>query len=617
MRDHSGALRGRGVAEVAWVGSLGVAALLAAVAAGTVPTTIRDFIQGGTQPNSIPFPLVSAGASCVHCHGDYDDEHEPYRPWAASLMGQAARDPVFHACMTIANQDAAFAGEFCLRCHTPQGWLEGRSTPPDGSMLMGADWEGVACSVCHRMVDPVYHPGASPPEDMAILAGLPRPPVNAGNGSYIMDPEDRRRGPRVITPQATYHEWLRSPFHRDSSMCATCHEVSNPVYSRQPDGSYRLNQLDAPHPTGNRYDQFPIERTYSEWLHSSFAQGPIDMGGRFGGTNPLVGSCQDCHMPRGTGTGCFPDLDPPVRKDLAQHHFPGGNTWVLRAVHSLYPHWETDLTDALVDAAVARTESFLRAASDLELTAGLGRLRVRVINQTGHKLPTGYPEGRRMWVNVRFHDAQGAIVSERGAYDWGTATLSTGDTKVYEAKIGLDAHAAGLTGKPAGPGFHFAINNTWFLDNRIPPRGFTNAAFAGVQAAPVAYAYADGQYWDDTLYEIPPGAASARVRVYFQTTSREYIEFLRDANTTNNTGQVAYAQWAAHGKGAPALMDDGQITLPECPADLNGDGAVDFNDFLEFLNLFNAEDPIADVNMDGAVDFNDFLEFLNLYNAGC
>jgi hypothetical protein len=605
------------VAEVVWVAGLAGACLSVAAVWATVPTTVRDFFQGGTQAGAPIEPLTPAGQNCVFCHGDYELSHEPYRPWAASMMGQAARDPIFHACLTIANQDAAFAGEFCLRCHTPMGWLGGRSTPPSGGGLISTDFEGVSCIVCHRMVDPVHHPGVSPPEDLAVLSGLAHPPVNAGNGSFIIDPEDRRRGPYVVPPEAQYHRWLRSPFHRNSSMCATCHEVSNPVYERTPAGQYRLTDLDAPHPTGNKYDQFPIERTYSEWLHSSFAQGPVNMGGRFGGNNPLVSSCQDCHMVRTAGNGCNPDLGGPIRKDLATHVFPGGNTWVLRAVHALYPEWETDLTLELVNEAVGRTEAFLRAASDLELSVGIGRLRARVINQTGHKLPTGYPEGRRMWVNVRFLDAGGAQVAERGAYDAGSATLTTGDTKVYEAKIGLDAYAAALTGKPSGPGFHFAINNTWFLDNRIPPRGFTNAAFASVQAAPVGYSYADGQYWDDTLYEIPPGSARAEVRVFFQTTSREYIEFLRDQNTTNNTGQVAYDQWVLHGRSAPALMDLAAIDLPACPGDVNGDGVIDFNDLLEFLNLYNAQDPIADVNGDGVVDFNDLLEYLNLYNTPC
>jgi len=54
-----------------------------------------------------------------------------------------------------------------------------------------------------------------------------------------------------------------------------------------------------------------------------------------------------------------------------------------------------------------------------------------------------------------------------------------------------------------------------------------------------------------------------------------------------------------------------------CRADLNGDGIVDFNDLLEYLNLYNDEDPDADLNGDGIVDFNDLLEYLNLYNQGC
>jgi hypothetical protein len=52
-------------------------------------------------------------------------------------------------------------------------------------------------------------------------------------------------------------------------------------------------------------------------------------------------------------------------------------------------------------------------------------------------------------------------------------------------------------------------------------------------------------------------------------------------------------------------------------ADWNEDGVIDFNDFLAFLNDYNADDPCADLNADGTIDFNDFLEFLNIYNAGC
>jgi hypothetical protein len=60
-----------------------------------------------------------------------------------------------------------------------------------------------------------------------------------------------------------------------------------------------------------------------------------------------------------------------------------------------------------------------------------------------------------------------------------------------------------------------------------------------------------------------------------------------------------------------------EISRVACAADLNGDGVIDFNDLLEFLNLYNASDSLADVNTDGVVDFNDFLAFLNIYNTPC
>lgn len=52
----------------------------------------------------------------------------------------------------------------------------------------------------------------------------------------------------------------------------------------------------------------------------------------------------------------------------------------------------------------------------------------------------------------------------------------------------------------------------------------------------------------------------------------------------------------------------------ECRADMNGDGLLNIFDFLEFQNLFAAEDPRADFNHDGIFDF---IEFQNAFAAGC
>ncbi|MCZ6543372.1 MAG: multiheme c-type cytochrome [Planctomycetota bacterium] len=611
-----------------------------------IGTTLEDFFMPGTQPDPTGAdltPIVSV-FDCLLCHADFDDadpplplDAEPYRTWSGSMMAQATRDPVFWAAVTVANQDADFGGDLCLRCHTPAGWLAGRSTPTDGLDLVHftADFEGVTCNFCHRMVNPMYIRGESPVEDWQILDDLDIEglvPKQPGSGRYVVDPQDRRRGPYDLGGSFPFHLWLQSPFHQESALCATCHDVSNPVYTRQGDGSYALNNLDAPHPTMDKYDMFPIERTFGEWTESQFANGGVVFpDGRFGGALPddiPIESCQDCHMPDQVSPGCrVPGFDD--HPDMAAHFLNGGNTWVLKAVNTLYTDGDgglndpvfldepTGLTQTIIDESIARAVQMLRDASDLELSQEGNLLNVRVINFSGHKLPTGYHEGRRMWINVMFLDEIGQVVLEHGAYDFGTAELSGEDTKVYQAEFGLDAAAAAKTGLPQGQSFHFILNNVILLDNRIPPIGFTNAGFEAVQAEPVDYTYADGQHWDDTEYRIPPGSTQALVTVYYQLTSKVYIEFLRDENTTDNRGQIAYNQWVLHGKSAPVDMDSALIDLvPSILGDLDGDGDVDIFDLLILIsNWGRCAEPcppacFADLDADCTVGILDLLTLL-------
>jgi hypothetical protein len=541
--------------------------------AAQLGTTAADFEQPGTQPATLATPIAPAG-SCFFCHGGYDPIAAPADRWESSMMANSMRDPVFHAALAIANQDSAQSGELCIRCHAPSGWLGGRSTPTDGSALAGPDYDGVSCNFCHRLVDPYADP-LNPPEDPGILAALLKPltdPIH--NGQYAVDPLDRRRGPFDPSVCSSYHEARRSPYHQESLLCATCHDVSNPAYTRAggptpaATDTYVLNTVGVEHPTQNRYDEFPLERTFSEWAMSDFALGPIDMGGLFGGSKSAVSTCQDCHMPDVTGAGCLPSFGGPVRPDLPVHDFNGANSWVPLSIWSLdqslklYGASERSYVGlADFQAAVARNVSMLERASTLAVMQAGPELMLRITNQTGHKLPSGYPEGRRMWINVRFYDAQGVLIHEHGAYDPGSATLTKADTTVYEVELGPDAAVSAATGVPVGPSFHFVLNNAIYKDNRIPPRGFTNAGFESVQALPVGHAYADGEYWDDSTFAIPCAAATVEVTVYHQTTSREYIEFLRDENSTNNAGQIAYDEWVAAGKSAPVVMDHRIVAL--------------------------------------------------------
>ncbi|MGJ8636804.1 MAG: choice-of-anchor B family protein [Phycisphaerales bacterium] len=59
------------------------------------------------------------------------------------------------------------------------------------------------------------------------------------------------------------------------------------------------------------------------------------------------------------------------------------------------------------------------------------------------------------------------------------------------------------------------------------------------------------------------------------------------------------------------------VDAPDCIADINGDGVLDFFDISAFLTAFGAQDPSADFSGDGAFDFFDISGFLTAFSAGC
>jgi hypothetical protein len=83
-------------------------------------------------------------------------------------------------------------------------------------------------------------------------------------------------------------------------------------------------------------------------------------------------------------------------------------------------------------------------------------------------------------------------------------------------------------------------------------------------------------------------------------------------NLANQDSTVIYA--TGDGNFIDAAWD---AYIGACPPDINGDGAVDSQDFITFLNLFVAGDPAADFNGDGQVNSQDFTAFLNAFVTGC
>lgn len=491
-------------------------------------------------------------------------------------MAQAARDPVFRAALAVANQDVPGCGEFCIRCHSPRGWLEGRSSATDGSLLKGDDLEGVSCHFCHRLVDPL---SAEAKQYAKVV------PPGYGDGMYVMDTNRLLRGPYATANTIQMHFMAESKYHASSELCANCHNVSNPLQATDV-----LAQ--SPEKFGH------IERTYSEWkLGGNESERGKEVSRKVGEPVTRKKTCQDCHFPlvRGGGQAVeYQSRHGSLHRDhFASHSAVGGSTWVQDAVFEIWGDHQVD-KDAL-DAGKENARKLLKTAAALTLRVENGRAILTITNLTGHKLPTGYPEGRRMWVNVRF--LQGAkVLDEIGRYGTKEAELIVPEismseekqrqlmpsmpklgagkiavkaptlidperTRVYESKPGISAAQSKKHEVAEGPSFHFVLNDVITKDNRIPPRGFEMARAAEHLSAPVGADYGQGQFWDTVDFAVPAGTEKVEVRLMYQSVSWEYLKFLVENNRTDPWGRRLYEAWEVTGKCAPTEMAYQEVTV--------------------------------------------------------
>jgi cytochrome c553 len=569
---------------------------------------------------------------CLNCHGKgYDTAVEPGFNWKGSMMAQASRDPIFWACMTVAGQDSVYALgnpnaiDICERCHFPEGWLEGRSDPPNASAMTGTDYDGLHCDFCHRMYDPFAqdtHDGTREGSDWAgywdeALGGISQAeadttllediaqiqgiqlfdvsPYTGGNffgadnrpkystytenasGQFFISTDSAKRA--SFADAAARHQMLYSRYHKSKYFCATCHDVSNPALAnldlsgltdQSPDGEKNLitEQYSA-----SQY--FHVERTFSEFMLSAYGQDGgaatnADFQQQGAPEITWVAKCQDCHMRDVTGKAT------------------GGNSWISQILASLdptgpvYDQTNVDLLDqgpsvltldlnagetpkengAALKAGSDRAKQQLLLAATIKDTSGVrdtvdydpstGAISFRIQNNTAHKLISGFPEGRRMFVNIQAYSV-GNLIYEVNPYDYTVGTLkgldpayspdspALGPNEVYEDRLVYEVHpSSSLTGEEQT--FHFVLATDRAKDIRIPPRGFDAANAAGRHCEAVWHGAKDtgsspddyftpaeyaGGYDEETL-TIAAGADYVLVTLYYQGTSREYIAFLRD-----------------------------------------------------------------------------------------
>ncbi|MEJ5368134.1 MAG: fibronectin type III domain-containing protein [Bryobacteraceae bacterium] len=620
---------------------LGILAI--ATAALVEPPAIR---MPGTQPGQVS--NLETPDKCDNCHGGYNRAVEPAFNWRGSMMGNASRDPIFWATLAIAEQDFDGAGDLCIRCHSTSGWYAGRSTPTDGSRLMSGDADGVECDTCHKMTNPdnTEHLGVMISPFFAYKNGE----GFYGSGMLSLWPNSHKLGP--YSDADARHQFLQSRFHRDIRFCGSCHDVSNPVTGDLAHNNGRQSTANSVVASGNlnsaltekaAFNNPPymygiVERTFSEFMAGGLSKTrvtdystlPLDLkagaiaavaaSGNYADGTTRYFSCQTCHMRPVTGAGAN-KAGIPIRTDLPLHDMTGGNYWTPDAI--LYQNSQGwlrlggALTTVQIDALRAGKD---RAIQQLRLAATLSVSgnTLKIINHTGHKLISGYPEGRRMWVNIRWYDVNNNLLREDGKYDVvatvnGTpvksiVNLNDPNTKIYEAHYGMTKEWANqllslgyprdlplafdrvsgtvtLTLGELASGssgyadtFHFVLNNTVTKDNRIPPYGFSYDEARKRNALPVPadqYGCTPGgtcRYWDELTLNPPTGASYASIRLLYQPTSWEYIQFLYLANKKTNAflageGDKLLQTWLVTGMAEPFVMAEttwGSAPQPAC-----------------------------------------------------
>jgi hypothetical protein len=609
--------------------------LIPALPVGAATVVPTDVELPGTQPGEVG--ALDAATNCDNCHGDRAGGVEISHEWRGSMMSHAGRDPIFWATMAIAEQDFDGSGDLCLRCHATAGWLAGRSTPTDGSGLAANDDDGVECSYCHSLTNPdkSEHLGEQFAPYLANDEGTP-PVGYYGSGMGVLWGGGEKLGPYAnAVPK---HQFLASSFHRDVDFCGTCHDVSNSVVGNLAHNGGVQETADPPVANGvlggpvdgkaafnnPPYAYGIVERTFSEsksgrlietrvgaygTLPAELQAGAIaeaynrsiaaGTGGDYEDGAPRYFSCQTCHMGPTQGIGCNKQ-GVPVRKDLPTHDMTGGNYWMASVIQYLDGLGKLRLGGGLsIDEIAGLDAGALRAKHNLENAASLAvtGTTLRITNLTGHKLISGYPEGRRMWINVKWYGAGAVLLREDGAYgplvdeqgnpvevvnpangqsvhvqsildlddphtriyevhhaltqEWANQLLGLGypaDLPLsFDRYTGAVAHTLGELGAEAAgsyeESFHFVLNNKVVSDNRIPTYGmrYDVARERNVLPVPLDQYGNPGpggeyQHWDDVALDPPVGWANATVTLFYQPTSWEYIQFLNLAND----GSVAF-----------------------------------------------------------------------------
>jgi len=406
-------------------------------------------------------PVFATSDECAFCHtsspsaliDSKGNDLSIADDWSSTIMGNSFHDPLFRAKVeteVVRNPQLTDAIEDkCLTCHAPMARTQAlRDGAAHYAFAEAATSEfasdGVSCALCHQIQDHALGSDSS------------------FSGRYTITDERYIFGPYkqvFANPMMNHVNYLPTyGGHIDNpGLCAVCHTLFTPYVDEE----------------GNIAGEFPEQTPYLEWLNSAYA------------SPETYRSCQDCHMPRVEEPVKISNRPPwyQVRQSpFWKHHFIGGNRYILEMMKDNRELLGIAAPEGLFSRTIARTEQRLsQEAAEIMIERVEQRdqrleIDVGVVNNTGHKFPTGFPS-RRAWLHLTVSDNQKRLIFESGAftaqgeiaglnspYEPHHAVIDAADqVMIYQSIMG------DVTGKRTDTLLQAA---TYLKDNRLPPRGY-------------------------------------------------------------------------------------------------------------------------------------------------
>jgi len=473
----------------------------------------------GTGKYTISRPGSLLDAFCSRCHmpTDYVD-NVPLKTVALdprTHLENAPVDPNFNptsdngtgiAFATLAaqyrNTDSGKSGIICAVCHT---YAETRDTPFHNYLRSNSAYTPATG------VKPRSELLASAQQDIFNVPDAARQNLgySIGAGAYRLSPHaigsPERFGPlaanaapsekdvytsQIFGQDISYqkidpakHKGYHQAMFVRAEMCAACHDVTNALPIKNPIGKW--------------VGGFPIERTYTEWANSAYADRP----GNKNFDPKFKRDCQSCHMQQdygqpGTAQTLYKDgspLPPPIDRVANEggsphpfftHHFVGGNAYVTGLIGkdvdstgnvAAYPELSSfSFSSANEKSPYSRgfwTHVERKGAYAQQARLAWDRLRhvlsmdlhgpeaaavnssvplsITIANTgSGHNFPTGFPEGRTAWLAIHAYDL--ATGKELPIKDnvWNRVSIGVGNLTTEEM---VDPNFPGCNWKiPAG-----------------------------------------------------------------------------------------------------------------------------------------------------------------------